>query len=95
MKRVKIYKPKIEKKKITQYGQTKLVLKVTDKRHEFIKELGVMDRTLAEFTNVAGDEDMLEEIIIARKLFIEEVKEESLEAEQEPKKRGRKPKTEE
>lgn len=65
MKRVKMYKPLIQRKVINK----KHVTVVVEKKHEEIGERGVMDRTLEQFESRGDD------AIIEQGIYMEEVKE--------------------
>lgn len=65
-KRVNIYKPKIERVK----NGNKVSIEIVDKRHEFVRERAVMDRTLEQY------EVNEYNTVIQSGLYMEEVKKE-------------------
>lgn len=103
MKIVRIYKPKLQKKKVKKYGKPVTITEVVDKKHELLmwgKEdqrkdtKGVMDRTFAPYGEYRGEE--LDELIVATNLYMEEVEEEPKKKKSgRPAKEKEEPKTEE
>jgi hypothetical protein len=67
MKRVNVYKPKIQ---VSMVGK-KRVTEVVDKKHEFLREHGVMDRTLEQYEVNEFN------TIIQSGVYMEEVKEDA------------------